>query len=68
LPPSIAIVGALIFGAADSLDLPAAILLAVGSLLGVQLGARLMHRLSAEWLSRIFGVFLLAVAIIMLVK
>ena len=64
----IAIVGAVIFGAADSLDLPAAILLAIGSLVGVQVGARLMHRLSAEWLSRIFGVFLLTVAIIMLVK
>ena len=64
----IAIVGAVIFGAADSLDLPAAILLAIGSLAGVQVGARLMHRLSAEWLSRIFGVFLLIVAIIMLVK
>jgi uncharacterized protein len=64
----IAIIGAVIFGAADSLDLPAAILLAVGSLVGVQVGARLMHRLTAEWLSRIFGVFLLIVAVIMLVK
>lgn len=64
----IAIVGAVIFGAADSLDLPAALLLAVGSLVGVQAGARLMHRLSAEWLSRIFGVFLLVLAIVMLVK
>ncbi len=64
----IAIVGAVIFGAAASLDLPAAVLLAIGSLIGVQVGARLMHRLTAEWLSRIFGVFLLVVATIMLVK
>ena len=64
----IAVIGAVIFGAADSLDLPAAILLAVGSLVGVQVGARLMHRLTAERLSRIFGVFLLIVAIVMLVK
>ena len=64
----IAIVGAVIFGAGDSVNLVAGVLLAAGSLLGVQAGARLMHRLSAAWLSRIFGVFLVVVAITMLVN
>ena len=63
----IAIVGAFVFGRADSVDLLAALLLAAGSLLGVQLGARLMHRLSPERLSLIFAIFLIVVAVSMLV-
>jgi uncharacterized membrane protein YfcA len=63
----IAAAGAFIFGRADSVNLFAAVLLAAGSLVGVQIGARLMHRLSGENLSRIFGVFLVIVAITMLV-
>jgi uncharacterized membrane protein YfcA len=59
----IAAVGALVFGRAESVDLPAAAALVVGSLLGVQLGARVMNRLSGEALTRIFGVFLLIVAL-----
>lgn len=62
----IAIVGAFIFGRADSVDLLAALLLAAGSLLGVQVGARLMHRLSPERLSLIFAIFLVVVAVSML--
>lgn len=64
----IAAVGAFVFGRADSVDLTAALLLAAGSLVGVQGGARLMHRLSDQRLSRIFGVFLVVVALTMLVK
>jgi uncharacterized membrane protein YfcA len=63
----IAIVGAFVFGRADSVDLLAALLLAAGSLVGVQLGARLMHRLSPERLSLIFAIFLVVVAVSMLV-
>lgn len=62
----IAAVGALVFGRAESVDLPAAAALVVGSLVGVQFGARLMNRLSAETLARIFGVFLLLVAVTLL--
>ena len=62
----IAAVGALVFGRAGSVDYGAAALLVVGSLIGVQAGARLMHRLSAETLSRVFGVFLVVVALAML--
>ena len=63
----IAIVGALVFGRADSVDYLAAALLVVGSLLGVQLGARVMHRLSPERLNLIFAIFLIVVAVSMLV-
>ena len=62
----IAAVGALIFGRADSVDLAAAVALAVGSMLGVQAGARLMHRLSDQRLTWIFGTFLIIVALAML--
>jgi uncharacterized membrane protein YfcA len=64
----IAAVGAFIFGGADSVDLGAALLLAAGSLLGVQAGARVMHRLSDRRLAIVFGVFLIVVAITMLVR
>jgi len=64
----IAAVGALVFGRADSVDLLAALVLVAGSLLGVRAGARLMDRLSDERLSRIFGAFLVVVAVTMLVQ
>ncbi len=61
----IAIVGALVFGRADSVDLGAAVVLGAGSLLGVQAGTRLMNRLSNERLAVAFGVFLVLVALAM---
>jgi len=64
----IAIVGALLFGSADSVDLGAAAVLAAGSLVGARGGALLMHRLGGALLARIFGVFLLVVAITMLLR
>ncbi len=62
----IAAVGALVFGRAESVDFGAAALLVIGSLVGVQAGTRLMHRLSAEALARVFGVFLVIIALAML--
>ena len=64
----IAIVGALVFGRVGSVDLAAAAILAGGSLLGVQAGARLMHRLSDQRLTWIFGTFLIIVALAMLIR
>ena len=64
----IAVVGALVFGRADSVNFVAAALLTVGSLAGVQAGARLMHRLSDLALTRVFGIFLVLVAIAMLLS
>ena len=61
--PAIAAVGAAVFGRADSVDVVAAIVLIVGSVVGVQVGARLMHRLDDDRLSVIFAVFLVIVAL-----
>jgi uncharacterized membrane protein YfcA len=64
----IAIVGAILFGQADSVNLGAAAVLAAGSLVGARVGALLMHRLSVALLARIFGVFLIVVAVTMLLR
>ena len=64
----IAAVGAIFFGRAASVDYLAAIVLATGSLVGVRIGALLMHRLSEVLLARIFGAFMIIVAITMLVR
>ena len=64
----IAIVGALLFGRADSVNVGAAVVLAGGSLVGARAGALLMHRLSGALLTRIFGAFLIIVAITMLLR
>jgi uncharacterized protein len=64
----IAVVGAIFFGRAANVDFLAALVLAAGSLVGVRIGAQLMHRLSEVLLARIFGVFMIVVAITMLVR
>ena len=64
----IAAVGAVIFGGADSVDLPAAAILIVGSLIGVQIGARLMARIGDDRLRIGFAVMMIAVAVTMLVS
>lgn len=63
----IAAVGALIFGTADSVDLPAAGVLVVGSMIGVQVGARLMARIGDDRLRIGFAIFMIAIAVTMLV-
>ena len=64
----IATVGAVVFGGANAVDLVAAAVLVVGSVLGVRGGAMLMHRLSDRRLSWIFAAFLVIVAITMLLR
>ena len=63
----IAAVGAVIFGRADSVDLPAAGILVIGSLIGVQVGARLMPRIGDDRLRIGFAVLMIAIALTMLV-
>jgi uncharacterized membrane protein YfcA len=62
----IATVGAVIFGGASSVDLPAAGLLVIGSLIGVQVGSRAMGHVSDRWLRVGFGAFMACIAIAML--
>ena len=64
----IATVGAVVFGGADAVDLGAAAVLVVGSVIGVRGGALVMHRLSDRRLSWIFAGFLVIVAITMLLR
>ena len=64
----IAIVGAALFGRADSVDVAAAVVLSAGSLVGARAGALLMHRLSEVVLARAFAVLLVVVAVVMLVR
>ena len=64
----IALVGAILFARADSVDVGAAVVLAAGSLVGVRAGALLMHRLSDVLLGRVFAVFLIVVAITLLLR
>lgn len=64
----IAAVGAVIFGRADSVDLAAAAVLIVGSLVGVQVGARLMPRVGDDRLRVGFAIVMIAVALTMLVS
>ena len=63
----IAAIGALIFGLSDNVDLPAAGVLVVGSLVGVQVGARLMARVGDDRLRIGFAIFMIAIAVTMLV-
>jgi len=64
----IAVVGASIFGGSANVNLAAAGLLVAGSLGGVQVGTRLMDRMSGERLALVFGVFVVLVAVAMLVS
>ena len=64
----IAAVGAFIFGGADSVDLSAAGILIVGSLIGVQVGARLMARIGDDRLRIAFAILMIAIALTMLVS
>ena len=64
----IAAVGAVVFGGADSVDLAAAAVLIAGSLVGVQIGARLMARVGDDRLRIGFAIVMIAVALTMLVS
>ena len=64
----IAAVGAVIFGQADSVNLAAAGVLMVGSIIGVQVGARLMTRIGDDRLRIGFAIFMIAIALTMLVS
>ena len=64
----IATVGAFVFGRADSVNLPAAAVLAIGSLVGVQIGARLMPMVGDDRLRIGFAIFMIAIAVAMLIS
>lgn len=53
--------GALVFGNAGEVDLPAAALLAAGALFGAPIGAKLMAHTSEAKLKTLFGLFMVIV-------
>lgn len=53
--------GALIFGSAGEIDLPVALLLAAGALVGAPIGAKVMARTSEAKLKVAFGIFMVIV-------
>ena len=63
----LAAAGAATYARAGEIELGAAALLAAGALVGAPLGARLMHRLSADRLKVAFGALLVIVAVVMVV-
>ena len=62
-----AVAGALAFGKASSLDWKVGLVLAAGSIPGARAGATLMRRVSPDRLRTGFGVFVIAVGIVLLV-
>lgn len=64
----IAAVGAATFALSGAIDVPAALLLAAGSLVGAQFGARLMLRTSETLLRALFGGLMIVSAIVLLVR
>lgn len=64
----IAVVGALVFGREDSVDLTAALVITIGSLAGVQVGSWAMPRIGDDRLRLGFAALMIAVAIAMLVQ
>ena len=64
----ISIAGIATFGIAGEVKLGPAIALAAGSIFGAQLGAGILARLDERILKSVFGVFLLGVAVLMVVR
>jgi uncharacterized membrane protein YfcA len=61
-------VGTLVFSGASSVNYPAAAVLIVASVIGVQVGTRMMGRISEERLRQFFGVFMVVVALALFVR
>jgi uncharacterized protein len=64
----ISLAGVVTYGAAGAVRVPAAAALAVGSVAGARVGAGLLARLHERALKTLFGSFLLAVAIVMVMR
>jgi uncharacterized membrane protein YfcA len=62
-----AVAGVLAFGKASSVDWKVGLVLAAGSIPGANLGARMMSSIPADRLRTIFGVFVGATGIVLLV-
>lgn len=64
----IALAGVLIFGQASQVDPVAGALLSLGAILGVRIGAQLMRRTGERRLRAAFGLFLIAMALLLVFR
>jgi uncharacterized protein len=64
----ISIAGIATFGAAGAVRVPEAAALAAGSVVGARLGAGMLSRIDERLLKLVFGLFLVAVAVVMAVR
>jgi uncharacterized membrane protein YfcA len=64
----IALAGVLIFGQASQVDPVAGALLSLGAVLGVRIGAQLMRRTAERRLRVSFGLFLIAMALLLVIR
>ncbi len=64
----IALAGVLIFGQASQVDPVAGALLSLGAILGVRIGAQLMRRTEERRLRAAFGLFLIAMALLLVFR
>lgn len=62
----LSILSLFIYLRAESLDWTAAIAVSLGGIIGGIIGAKLLSKISGKWLHKIFGVFMLAAAIRMI--
>ena len=62
----VALAGAIGFAVSGAIDVPVAIALGTGGLVGATLGATWAHRMSGETLARLFGILLLVIGLRML--
>lgn len=60
--------GAVVFGSAGEVDLPVALLLATGALVGAPIGAKIMARTSEAKLKVAFGIFMVIVGATLVVS
>lgn len=61
-----AIMSSIVYGIHGNINIVLATILAVGSVIGASIGAKLMKKISAPQLKRIFGILLLVVGVRML--
>jgi uncharacterized protein len=64
----IAIVGSALFGSSGNVAVGTAVVLAIGSVLGAQVGTRVLHRAPEPWLRRAFALYLIASAVVLIVR
>jgi uncharacterized membrane protein YfcA len=64
----ISIAGVLTYGVAGEVRLPEALALTIGSIVGARMGAGLLARVNEQRLRALFGLFLVGVAALMLVR